>query len=173
MTEVPWWSQYVAVAALVVSIGFNVWQAWDRRRERRPDVTVEADNMIPGSPSWPGPREGQHSGNDRIGVYLAGRVHVTGTATVVAAGMAPRTGKRGWAKLADAYARVEGADDHATLPRTVTNGALLVRVEQPHPLPPGITQDGGTRLWVRTSRGHKFVSTATTEPLGERYRGPK
>ncbi len=62
---------------------------------------------------------------------------------------------------------------HATLPRTVTDGALLVRVEQPHPLPPGITQDDGTRLWVRTSRGHKFVSTATTEPLGERYRGPK
>ena len=164
----------MAVVALVVSIGFNIWQAWDRRRERTPDVTVEANNMIPGAPSWPGPREGQHSGDDQTAVYLAGRVHVSGTATVHAAGMAPPTGRRGWVELHDdVYARVEGADEHGTLPRTVTDAALLVRVEQPHPLPSGITQDGGTRLWVRTSRGHRFVSTEIVAPLGERYRGPK
>ena len=163
----------MAVVALVVSIGFNILQAWDRRRERTPDITVEANNMIPGAPSWPGPREGQYSGEERTAVYLAGRVHVSGTATVAAAGMAPRTGKRGWVELAETYARVEDANEHGTLPRTVTDAGLLVRVEQPHPLPSGITQDGGTRLWVRTSRGHRFVSTEIVAPLGERYRGPK
>lgn len=94
MTEVPAWSPYVAVVALAASIGFNIWQAWDRHRERKPDVVVEVGHLA-GSPSWPGPREGQHSGNARTAVYLAGRVHVSGTATVVAAGMAPPTGRRG------------------------------------------------------------------------------
>ena len=63
MTEVSAWSPYVAVVALAASIGFNIWQAWDRHRERKPDVVVEVGHLA-GSPSWPGPREGQHSGND-------------------------------------------------------------------------------------------------------------
>ena len=173
MTEVPAWSPHVAVVALAASIGFNIWQAWDRHRERKPDVAVEVGHLA-GSPSWPGPREGQHSGNDRTAVYLAGRVHVSGTATVVAAGMAPPTGRRGWVELPDdVYTGVEGTDDHRSLPRTVTDGALLVRVERPHPLPPGITQDGGVRLWVRTSTGDLFVSDVPLVGLHERYRGPK
>jgi 3',5'-cyclic AMP phosphodiesterase CpdA len=183
--EVPWWSSYVAVLALAVSIGFNLWQLWDRRRERKPDVTVTASNMLPGSPSWPLTREGQYSGAESTAVYLAAKVHVTGTVTIAAAGMAPPSNLRGrpkwwtrrrWVPLTDVHAHQteEGQTDrYATLPQPVSNGDLYLRVETTRPLPSGITQDSGARLWVRTSNGYWFVSEAVAAPLGERYRGPK
>lgn len=164
----PDWNLYVALAALLVSIAFNVWQALDRRRERRPDVSVEVGHLASG----PGLDDGG-SHEDNMVVFLMGEVHVGGTVTITAAGMAPPRGRRRWAEMpAEVHLRGKEIDDKGRLPRVVTDDVLVVRVEHVRPLPPGHTQDEGARLWVRTSSGHRFVSSTALAPLSERYRGP-
>ena len=147
--DVAWWSFGVAATALIVSIFNSVWQYREARRRRKPDVVVSARFVPRAEP-------GEHPDRSRVQDQLSGTVEVAGPATVVAAGVAPPRGRRGWTESRAVFPSRVGPPPH-DLP-IVVNDSRWIIVDLPDPLPPGITREGGARLWVRTSSGHLFAS---------------
>lgn len=193
MTLVPAGALVVSLAALVASVAFNVWQFFDRRAARRPRVYLDV-NPVPGSPSWPDRREGALTGGEASALFLAGTIHVAGSAVLTDVRLAPATGRprrSAWKRMPapdvyvgdpaqpDSGRRESGMgiaqipDEHTAhrLPQPLTDAQLVIRVEYPEPLPASLNRHQGARLWVETDTGHRFLS-----PVGEfhnRYRGPR